>query len=68
MQPSYSVPVFTINPQSLSSLDKNALIDLLQHRTMLLLSASTLFVPDRDYIKVLIREVQEIQEEVKSRD
>ena len=58
---------YSITYETASSLDKESLIDLLQHRTKLLLSATTEGFPDRGYILRLKSEVETLQEEIKSR-
>lgn len=55
-----------LSPQYLFNLDKDQLIDLLQDKTQLLVTASRLHFPDHAYIKELTRQVKEIQEVVKS--
>jgi len=52
----------------LSKLDKTQLIDLLQHKTQLLVSASLGHLVDHDYTDNLRREVEQIQSEIWVRD
>jgi hypothetical protein len=53
-----------ITPQYLSKLDRTLLLDLLQHRTRLLLAASNTHLPDKEYIDTVKREVQALQKEI----
>ncbi|MEO6611198.1 MAG: hypothetical protein ABIT05_03665 [Chitinophagaceae bacterium] len=55
----------TIASPDLSTLDKTQLVDLLQNRTQLLVTAITLKVPDRNYIEALTQEVKDIQEAIR---
>ncbi|MEO6611201.1 MAG: hypothetical protein ABIT05_03680 [Chitinophagaceae bacterium] len=55
----------TIASPDLSTLDKTQLVDLLQNRTQLLVTAITLKVPDRNYIQALTQEVKDIQEAIR---
>ena len=61
------LPTYTITPKTVSLLDKMTLIDLLQHRTKLLLAATMARLPDRQYIDLLKSEVEILQEEIKRR-
>ena len=58
-------PVITI--QDFQTLDKDQLIDLLQHKTKLLVTASVLKVPDHAYIETLKEEVKKLQEAIISK-
>ena len=57
-----------IDVQFLSSLDKDQLVELLQHRTLLLISVRNLDAPDKDFINELAEDVKNIQAELKTRD
>jgi len=57
----------SIMTDTLSSLDKVSLIDLLQHRTKLFLAATMAGVPDRLYIDELRSDVETLQKEIKRR-
>jgi hypothetical protein len=50
-----------------SSLEKSQLIDLLQHKTELLVTATLGRNPDKEYIRLIRKEVEEIQHEIKKR-
>jgi hypothetical protein len=53
--------------RSLTSLDKDQLIDLLQDKTKLLIDARSANILDKVYIDLLRKEVEDIQFEIKSR-
>jgi hypothetical protein len=53
--------------QSLASLDKFELIDLLQNKTLLLVTATLAKVKDKEYIRSMRKDVEDIQLEIKSR-
>ncbi len=49
-------------------LDRSQLIDLLQYKTKLLITASVLKVPDKVYLEELKKEVEELQKAIKADD
>ena len=61
------VKAFVVRPENLTSLDNNVLIDLLAHKTRLLLAAVATRLPDRNYIQQLNSEVEALQAETKRR-
>ena len=62
------VPVSTVTPQYLSVLDKAQLVDLLQHKTHLLVTARITRIQDQVYLKTLQKEVEVIQAAIKTKD
>ncbi len=54
-------PPSTITIEYLHTLDKEQMVDLLQHKTDLLLTASRLKIPDFNYLKMLKQEVLKLQ-------
>ena len=57
----------TITPSYLTSLDKSQLIDLLQQKTEYLVNVRAAKNADLVFIKTLQKEVEKIQEVIKSR-
>ena len=62
------MPANAVTPQDLFSLDKAQLIDLLQHKTHLLVTARISRIQDQVYLKNLQKEVGIIQAAIKTRD
>ena len=56
-----------ISKETLTSIDKDQLIDMLQHKTQLLLTARTAKLIDKEYTQLLRKEVENIQAEIKRR-
>ena len=56
-----------LSKETLSSIDKDQLIDMLQHKTQLLLTARLAKVVDKEYTLLLRKEVENIQAEIKRR-
>ncbi len=67
MQTSNAETAIVVTPQTLSNLDTNVLIDLLAHKTRLLIAATVSRLPDKEYIQNLNAEVESIQVEIKGR-
>lgn len=56
-----------ISKETLTSIDKDQLIDMLQHKTQLLLTARLAKFVDKQYTQLLRKEVENIQAEIKRR-
>ncbi len=67
MQTSNAETAIVVTPQTLSNLDTNVLIDLLAHKTRLLIAATVSRLTDKEYIQNLNAEVENIQVEIKGR-
>jgi hypothetical protein len=67
MHPQSTTPTSSISQPYLSSLDVPQLIDLLQDRTQLLLTARLPGDADKIYLKLLQKEVELIQQEIGAR-
>jgi len=58
---------FNVNSTTLASLNDDALIDFLTHKTRLLVAAAIARLPDREYINQLNVEVEALQSEIQRR-
>lgn len=66
MQPDTSNVMMTA-PIQLANLEMTQVIDMLQSKTQLLVTASLLHVKDQEYLSSLREEVKRLQEEIQSR-
>ena len=62
-----NIMAIAVTPSYLTSLDKSQLIDLLQQKTEYLVNVRAAKNADLVFIKTLQKEVEKIQEEIKSR-
>ena len=68
MQPVNNVSANVVTTQYLSDLDRAQLVDLLHHRTHLLVTARITRIQDQVYLKTLQNEVEIIQAAIKACD
>jgi hypothetical protein len=62
-----SIETFIVSHQILAPMNNDMLLDILAHKTRLLMAATVAKLPDSSYIQALTSEVEIVQAEIKKR-